>query len=271
MAPKPTENRYKQLIAHIFFDSKFGNYQPSDTVVRFKRGDLSKAAEELDIELPKNLGDVLYSFRHRVELPDSILETQEDGKVWIIETSARAAYEFRLVKENRIVPNQNLATTRIPDATPQVIRQYAQGDEQALLAILRYNRLVDIFLGITTYSLQNHLRSTTKNGAQLEIDELYVGIDKRGGHYVIPVQAKGGSDQISVVQSNQDLKWCYERFPELRARLICAQFMSDDRIAMFELVIEGEDLKVADERHYQLTPRNRLSVQDRTNYFDFNQ
>lgn len=270
MTPKPTENRYKQLISHIFFDPKFGNYQLGDTIIRFARGDLNRAAEELGIELPKNLGDVLYSFRHRADLPDSILATQEDGKVWIIETAARAAYEFKLVKESRIVPNPSLATTRIPDATPEVIRQYAQGDEQALLAILRYNRLVDIFLGITTYSLQNHLRSTTSNGAQLEIDELYVGIDKRGGHYVIPVQAKGGTDQISVVQSSQDLKWCHERFPELRARLICAQFMNDDRIAMFELIIDDKDLKVADERHYQLTPRDRLSVRDRTSYFDFN-
>ena len=249
MTRKSKENRYKLLISHIFFSPEFGGYQPGDTSIHFAREQLVEAAAELGIKLPKNLGDVLYSFRHRVDLPDDILATQDDGRVWIIEGVGRAQYEFRLVRESKVLPNQQLVTTKIPDATPELIRQYALGDEQALLAILRYNRLIDTFLGITTYSLQNHLRSTTSNGAQLEIDEIYVGLDKRGGHYIIPVQAKGGNDQISVVQSAQDLRWCSERYPDIRARLICAQFMQDEKIAMFELELEGDELKVADERH----------------------
>ena len=67
-------------------------------------------------------------------------------------------------------------------------------DEQALLARVRYNRLVDIFLGIACYSLQNHLRTTASNMGQVETDELYVGVDRRGSHYVVPIQAKGGKD-----------------------------------------------------------------------------
>src|SRR5271157_4057421 len=38
--------------------------------------------------------------------------------------------------------------------------QYKFTDEQALLAKVRYTRLIDTFLGITAYSLQNHLRTT---------------------------------------------------------------------------------------------------------------
>lgn len=75
---------------------------------------------------------------------------------------------------------------------------------------MRYNRLIDVFLGITTYSLQNHLRTTVKQIGQLEIDEIYVGIDKLGRQYVIPVQAKGGRDQIAVVQAKQDILCCAE-------------------------------------------------------------
>ncbi len=63
-------------------------------------------------------------------------------------------------------------------------------DEQALLAKIRYNRLIDIFTGITCYSLQNHLRTTVPNIGQVEIDEIYIGIDKRGAHYILPAQAK---------------------------------------------------------------------------------
>lgn len=49
-------------------------------------------------------------------------------------------------------------------------------DEQALLAKVRYSRLVDIFLGIAAYSLQNHLRTSVVGIGQIEMDELYVGI-----------------------------------------------------------------------------------------------
>lgn len=38
---------------------------------------------------------------------------------------------------------------------------------------------------------------------QVETDEVYVGVDKRGAHFVVPVQAKGGTDSISVVQIEQ--------------------------------------------------------------------
>ena len=62
----------------------------------------------------------------------------------------------------RIKPREDLITISIPDATPELIRVYALDDEQALLAIVRYNRLIDTFLGLTTYSLQNHLRTTVK-------------------------------------------------------------------------------------------------------------
>ena len=97
------------------------------------------------------------------------------------------------------MPNPNLATTKIPDATPGIIARNAFSDEQAVLALVRYNRLIDIFLGIACYSLQNHLRTTVRGLGQVETDEIYVGLDKRGSHYVVPVQAKGGNDRLNRV------------------------------------------------------------------------
>lgn len=47
-------------------------------------------------------------------------------------------------------------------------------DEQALLARVRYNRLLDIFLGLATYSLQNHLRTSVTDIGQIEVDEICV-------------------------------------------------------------------------------------------------
>ena len=257
-----TQSRYHQLIEKIFFDG----YVKGSTEIPFERTALKDAAKALGIELPDNLGDVIYSIRFRTPMPDKVLATQPKGREWIIELVGRAKYRFRLAKENRIVPNANLAVIRIPDSTPEIIAAYALDDEQALLAKVRYNRLIDIFLGLTTSSLQNHLRTSVKGIGQIEIDELYVGLDKYGCHYVIPVQAKGGTDQISTVQTAQDTAWCAQKYPTLRCRAISAQFVTSDQIALFELKIEGDQLKVVEERHYKLVPAGELDAAEIIDY-----
>ena len=256
------QNRYAALIEKIFFEG----YEEGATSIDFVRKDIENAAAELGIDLPKNLGDVIYSFRFRTPFPASVVELQPEGMEWLIELAGRARYRFSLVKLSRIVPNPELVTISVPDATPEIIRRYTLDDEQALLAIVRYNRLLDIFLGITTYSMQNHLRTTVKGVGQIEIDEMYVGLDKHGCHYIVPVQAKGGNDKISVVQTKQDLAWCEDRFPGMRAKAISVQFMDDDKIAMFDLTVQENEIKVAEERHYKLVPANDLDPDAIRNY-----
>lgn len=255
MAKKdPAANRYRVLIEKVFFS----HWSDGETEFEFAREEIETFAAELEIVLPKNLGDLIYSFRFRVPLPDAIIATQPEGLEWIIEGAGKARYRFKLAKITRIVPGESLVSIGIPDATPELIRAYALDDEQALLAIVRYNRLVDTFLGLTTYSLQNHLRTTVKGVGQIEIDELYIGLDKYGCHYVIPVQAKGGKDQIGVVQTGQDIAFAAEKFPEMRCRPVAAQFMSEGVIALFELTLDDGQVKVVEERHYRLVPADEL-------------
>jgi hypothetical protein len=251
-------NRYHMLIEKIFFDQ----YKKRGESVYFEREDLEHAAKDLGIKLPKNLGDVIYAIRYRLDMPETILSTQPKGMEWIIEGVGRAKYVVKLVKINRILPNAELITIKIPDATPEIVGQYSLSDEQALLAKVRYNRLIDIFLGLTTYSLQNHLRTTVKGVGQIEIDEIYVGVDQSGCHYVIPVQAKGGNDQLSVVQTKQDIQCCAEKYPNLITRAISTQFMEDDLIAIFELTVQDEQVKLVSEKHYKLVPSTDISSAD---------
>lgn len=255
---KAEPNRYDMLMVQIFKS----HFKKGVTEFEFTRQDIENTAAALKIVLPKNQGDVVYSFRYRNELPEAILKTAPRGMEWIIEGAGRAIYRFKLSKINRIVPREDLVTIKVPDATPEIITAYAQSDEQALLAKVRYNRLVDIFLGITTYSLQSHLRTSVAKIGQIEIDEIYVGIDRHGRQFVIPVQAKGGSDKHGVVQTMQDIACCAEKYPTLLCRPISAQFMSEGRIAMFELTLEGSEVKVVDERHYQLVPSSDISAEN---------
>jgi hypothetical protein len=170
------------------------------------------------------------------------------------------------VADIALVPNAALSETKVPDATPGVVAKYALSDEQALLSKVRYNRLVDIFTGVACYSLQNHLRTTAPSIGQVEIDELYVGVDKKGCHYVFPVQAKGGRDRLNVVQTEQDFAVCADKFPSLIARPIAAQFMLDDIIALFEFEQGPKGVSVVSERHYRLVPPEEVTEADLERY-----
>ncbi|WP_221746134.1 hypothetical protein [Pandoraea apista] len=126
--------------------------------------------------------------------------------------------------------------------------------------------MLTFFLGITAYSLQNHLRTTVKGIGQIEIDEVYVGLDRHGRQFVVPVQAKGGKDKHGVVQTQQDIAWCKQKLPQLISRPVSAQFMADGRIAMFELTLEGDAVRVVDEKHYELVPPKDISNEDLVAY-----
>jgi hypothetical protein len=257
-------NRYQRIIEHIFMV----NYTDGVREVPFQRSDLNAAAQKLGIELPKNLGDVIYSFRFRVPMPQSIQETAPTGECWVIELAGHGLYLFSLKSESAsdIVPNPRLAETKVPDATPGLVSMYALSDEQALLAKMRYNRLVDLFTRLNCYSLQNHLRTTMPNRSQVETDEIYVGVNRQGVHFAIPVQAKGGRDRISIVQIEQDIKVCAKKFPGLFCRPLAAQFMANDVIALFEFEKQGESMVVLAEKHYRLVPPDSISETDLLTY-----
>ena len=253
---------YSAIMDRLFFR----RYKPGVKKIPFAREEILAVAEELNMPSPKNLGDVMYSYRYRKALPQSVIDTQPEGYEWIIEGAGDAKYIFKLVPLNRILPNPNLLSIKIPDATPEIIGKYALGDEQALLAKVRYNRLIDIFLGVTAYSLQNHLRTKVPGIGQIEIDEVYVAVDKHGRQFIVPVQAKGGRDQHGVVQTSQDIAWCVQRLPDLICRPISVQFVTATKIAMFELVDDGGTIKVAEERHYELVQADAITSTDLSVY-----
>lgn len=255
-------NRYSKLIETIFFK----HYKKGLKEFRFERKDLISTAKELKIDLPKNLGDVVYSFRYRTSLPDSIVKTAPHGFEWVIRPVGQARYMFSLSDMPRIVPSKMYAETKIPDATPGIIKKYAFNDEQGLLAKLRYNRLIDIFTGITCYSLQNHLRTTVPEMGQIETDELYVGLDKKGIHYILPIQAKGGSDQVGIVQIEQDLAMCQIKFSNLVCIPIAAQFIDSDLIALFSFELSDKGVSISAERHYRLVDPENLSDEEIEQY-----
>lgn len=259
---KKSENSYISIIESIFFQK----YNEGDTQVEFLRTDIESTAQSLGVKIPKNLGDLIYSFKFRTQLPNSIKATQPSEREWVLKTVGRSRYAFTLVRQARIIPDPLLATIKIPNSTPSIVEKYALSDEQALLAKLRYNKLVDIFTGVICFSLQNHLRTTVPRIGQVEVDEIYVGLNKYGQQFVIPVQAKGGNDEIGIVQIEQDIELCSVKYPDLICRPLAAQFLDSNEICMFEFTVQdGEVFKIS-EKHYKLVDMNEISASDLQHY-----
>ncbi len=253
-------SKYERIIEWIFTR----NYRSGDVIVRFNRDELALASSALEFARMKNLGDIPYSFRFRRELPAAIQATAPAKAEWIIVGTGIGEYAFRLASPGKIEPIPHYYPIKIPDATPEIVRHYAAGtDEQALLTRARYNRLIDIFTGLTCYSVQNHLRTTVKEIGQVEVDEIYVGLNKRGTHFVLPCQAKSSGDRFGIAQVMQDVVLCQEKYPMAICRPIALQFTGEDTVALLELAVREQDnilmLNTVEEKHYQLIPKVGIS------------
>ncbi|MBM4048768.1 MAG: hypothetical protein FJ279_27000, partial [Planctomycetes bacterium] len=101
------QNIYAAIIEKIFL-SKF---KPGMRQVDFEREDIVKFGKQLKIDLPKNLGDLVYSFRYRAALPASLQSTVGKGEAWIIRPAGRGKYRFVLVGDKPLVPSEAMTTT----------------------------------------------------------------------------------------------------------------------------------------------------------------
>ena len=90
--PSTTTSLAQRLIEKIFSERHHSDLQEE---VTFTRDDLISAATALGAARPKNLGDVVYSLRYRVPLPDSVRQTAPTGREWAIFPGGNAIYTMR--------------------------------------------------------------------------------------------------------------------------------------------------------------------------------
>jgi len=98
------------------------------------------------------------------------------------------------MSRTRIVPDKNRFVLTLLDIAGVYVYSHCRRRKDLLLAKVRYNRLIDVFLRVTAYSLQSHLRTTVPDVGQIETDELYVAVRNTGQQFIVPVQAKVGRD-----------------------------------------------------------------------------
>jgi len=214
-------------------------YKPDVDLLPFAKEELVQVCRELDIVI-NNVPDIPYHYRTgRSDLPDEILSTGN----WVIEGAGKGKYAFvRLKRAPYIHVPDDLYVTEIPEATPEIVLKYGGGDEQAMLTRIRYNRLVDTFLSLTAYHLQGHVRSSVQDIGQVEVDDLYVGVDTTGKWYVIPVEAKsvGLQERLGVIQIRQMILFARQHYGDLTMRPVGIKPLDDGSYVFLEFDDEAE-------------------------------
>lgn len=244
---------YDQVINHVFKRVFITNtdYLP------FSKEHIEQAIQELGLQLStKNVPDIIYTYRsRRSSLPEFILQYGS----WAIEGRGKGQYAFRhLARSPYFDIPADIEITRILDATPHIVLKYQSSDEQAVLARIRYNRLLDIFTSLTTYHLQGHFRTTVVETGQIEIDDLYIGVDTNGVGFVLPIEAKVDSakDQLGVIQITQMVRFAKAQFSDLVVRPIGVKLMPDGSYMFLEFTAVSHPNQIATKRYkrYLLVP-----------------
>lgn len=250
----PVSTLYDRLILEVF--RRHGGESRSE--FEFTRDEMQGILSEWG-ETVRNLGDVPYTYRGgRRALPDEVSTTGN----WVIEGRGRGVYAFRKLDRPAYVEfPADLQAIPILDATPDIILKYGGRDEQGLLARVRYNRLIDTFLSITAYHLQGHLRAFVANAGQVEIDDLYLGVDTEGTQYVVPVEAKTAAEPLGVVQVVSLISFGRQNYPDLVLRPVVVKQWDDGSIflAEFNDRTDSAEIAVVVYKRYRLVREDRIA------------
>ena len=229
----------------------------SDRLI-FKKDELTEICAKHGI-IVRNIPDIIYTYRVRRSLPTQILSTGN----WGIEPAGRGTYAFRLLRNapHFEIPFYDYEPIEIYNALPEVVEGLLLRDEQSLLTRLLYNRLVDIFSGLTCFHIQNHYRSFVMDMGEVEVDALYVGVNKNGALYVLPLEAKSHADteMIGRIQISQMGRLVRQDFPDLQRRILAVKALQDDTIAIVEFNDneDPDEIKIQSVSRYKLIRRRR--------------
>lgn len=206
------ETRYDRLLASIFR----AKWTAPLVEVPFTKDEVIEAAAALDLKI-KNLADVIYTYRSRRPMPSEILRTGS----WVIAARGSGQYAFvKITGETTVTVPDSLKVYPIPYAVPEIVAQNLARDEQGMLTIVRYNRILDVFSGLACFHLQSHIRTQISEHGQVEIDELYVGVDKDGQGFVLPIEAKEEKERLGLDKAVALTLFARTRFPKLICRPI---------------------------------------------------
>lgn len=202
--------------------------EPGSQRVEFTVRDVRQVAGDLGIEIG-NAPDLVYRMRARTRLPDDIL----DMGFTILRGVGRGRYALEVGGEAIVhLPEHEILDHN--DQTPLPVRRLLPEnlvdlDEQGLLTMMSYCKLLDHFTGLTVYRLRSHVRKSVPNVGQAELDEIDVGVAMRDDDVpvVFPIEAKAADEVINRVQVATAVSYCQTYFPGHEIRPIVVKLTYD--------------------------------------------
>jgi len=209
--------------------------EPGSQRVEFTVRDVRQVADDLGIEIG-NAPDLIYRMRARTRLPDDIL----DMGFTILRGVGRGRYALEVGGEAVVhLPEHEILDHN--DQTPLSVRRLLPEslvdlDEQGLLTMVSYCKLLDHFTGLTVYRLRSHVRKSVPNVGQAELDEIDVGVAMRDDDIpvVFPIEAKAADEVINRVQIATAVAYCQTYFPGHQIRPIVVKLTYDGVVHFLE-------------------------------------
>lgn len=227
--------------------------------VDFTLDDIREAALFLGIVV-RNPGDVIYRMRSRTKLPPEILELG----FYVLRPMGRGMYRFEK-SSSTVIPLPDGPVTDAIDLTPLPVRrllpEHLQAiDEQGLLTVIDYCKLMSHFTGLTVYRLRCHVRKSVARVGQAELDEVDVGVALRDDErpVVFPIEAKAAPDAVNRVQIITGILYALEFFPEHEIRPVAVKVDDDGVIHFLEFNVTESPADLSIVRH----ARYRLQLSD---------
>ncbi|MGH9427452.1 MAG: hypothetical protein ACRD2L_14260, partial [Terriglobia bacterium] len=230
--------------------------------IDFTLDDVRAAAEELGV-IVRNPADMIYRMRSGTVLPAEILAKG----FYILRATGRGQYKLEQAATTIIELPLTEPQTAL-DLTPLPVRRLlpealVEIDEQGLLTIVSYCRLLDHFTGLTVFRLRSHVRKSVASIGQAELDEVDVGVALRDDELpvIFPIEAKAAPDAISRVQISAMIAFSDVYFPEHEIRPLAVKVDQSSLIHILEFnaTPQPAELKIVHAATYRL----ELSEQQR--------
>lgn len=210
-------------------------YVPGTQRIEFTKQDVEEVARNLGVKLG-NAADVVYRMRSRTRLPDDIL----DLGFTVLRGVGRGKYALEVGGEAVVhLPEHDVFEHN--DQTPLPVRRLlpenvAELDEQGLLTMVSYCKLLDHFTGLTVYRLRSHVRKSVPNIGQAELDEIDVGVALRDDEVpvVFPIEAKAADEVVNRVQVATAVAYCETYFVGHEIRPIVVKLTYDGVLHFLE-------------------------------------
>ncbi len=104
------------------------------------------------------------------------------------------------------------------------------------------------------------MRNSITNRGKIEIDDLYIGVDRNGTKYIIPLAAKSASerDKLGWVQVSNLVRFARQFFPKLICKPVAAKPIDRDRIYLIKFTdeINYEEITIPEIKLYKLIRKN---------------